>query len=156
MMEALTVHPDDRALEVGSGSGYAAVVMSRLCRVVYAIERHPELVEASRRTLAALGYTNLVVRHGDGTLGWPDEAPFDAILVSAGGPVIPDALREQLAVGGRLVIPVGADARRQRLVRVTRREAGGFSEEDLGDVAFVPLIGAQGWAAGEGTDLETR
>jgi protein-L-isoaspartate(D-aspartate) O-methyltransferase len=145
MVEALELEPDERALEVGSGSGYAAAVMSRVCGRVYAMERHGELVEASTATLARLGYDNVEIRHGDGTLGWPEAAPFDAILVSAGGPAIPDALRDQVGIGGRIVIPVGGKGRLQRLVRATRRSEDRFEEEDLGPVAFVPLIGAQGW-----------
>jgi protein-L-isoaspartate(D-aspartate) O-methyltransferase len=123
--------------------------MSRLCRAVFAVERHEELVSVSRRTLAELGYTNVIVRRGDGTLGWPQEAPFDAILVSAGGPAVPDALRDQLADGGRLVIPVGTARRRQRLTRVVRRGPRDFVGTDLGEVAFVPLIGEQGWDSRE-------
>jgi erythromycin esterase-like protein len=123
-------------------------VMSRICRRVYAIERHRELVDASLRALAELGYDNVEVHHGDGTLGLPQAAPFDAILVSAGGPAVPDALRDQLAVGGRIVIPVGGQARLQRLVRVTRRGPDEFDEEDFGPVSFVPLIGAHGWQEG--------
>jgi protein-L-isoaspartate(D-aspartate) O-methyltransferase len=145
MLEALELQTADQALEVGAGSGYAAAVMSRLCRMVYAIERHPELVEASRRTLAMLGLQNVAIRLGDGTLGWPEAAPFQAILVSAGGPVVPGALRDQLAIGGRLVIPVGDTRRRQRLLRVRRRSEHEWDEDDLGDVAFVPLVGEQGW-----------
>jgi protein-L-isoaspartate(D-aspartate) O-methyltransferase len=151
MVEALQLGPDDRVLEVGSGSGYAAAVMSRICARVYAIERHEELVDASRRVLADLGYQNVQLRHGDGTLGWPEAAPFDAILVSAGGPAIPDALRGQLAIGGRLVIPVGGRGRLQRLVRVTRRGIDDFVEDDYGPVSFVPLVGAQGWQDTEAT-----
>jgi protein-L-isoaspartate(D-aspartate) O-methyltransferase len=145
MVEALGLQADDRVLEVGSGSGYAAAVMSRICGRVYAMERHRELVDASTGTLARLGYDNVEVRHGDGTLGWPEAAPFDAILVSAGGPAIPDALRDQVAIGGRIVIPVGGKGRLQRLVRAARRSVDAFDEEDLGPVAFVPLVGAQGW-----------
>jgi protein-L-isoaspartate(D-aspartate) O-methyltransferase len=145
MVEALDLQSDDRALEVGSGSGYAAGVMSRLCRTVYAIERHEELVEMSRRTLARLGYTNIVQRRGDGTLGWAEAAPFDAILVSAGGPAIPPPLRAQLADGGRLVMPVGVEPRHQRLRRLIRQGPDRFAEQDLGEVAFVPLIGEEGW-----------
>jgi protein-L-isoaspartate(D-aspartate) O-methyltransferase len=145
MVEALHLRPEDRVLEVGSGSGYAAAVMSRICRHVDAIERHRELVDASSRALAELGYDNVEVHHGDGTLGLPEAAPFDAILVSAGGPAVPDALRDQLAVGGRIVIPVGGEAHLQRLVRVTRDGPDEFDEEDFGPVSFVPLIGAHGW-----------
>jgi protein-L-isoaspartate(D-aspartate) O-methyltransferase len=146
MVEALGLRPDDRALEVGTGSGYAAAVMSRICRAVYGIERHRELIETARRAFEGLGYDNITLRHGDGTLGWADEAPFDGILVSAGGPAIPVALRGQLTVGGRMVIPVGGSGRVQHLVRVTRESPDSWHEGDLGEVAFVPLIGEQGWA----------
>jgi protein-L-isoaspartate(D-aspartate) O-methyltransferase len=145
MIEALGLDADDRVLEVGSGSGYAAAVMSRICDRVHAIERHRELVDSSRQAVAELGFDNIEIHHGDGTLGLPDAAPFDAILVSAGGPGVPDALRDQLAVGGRIVIPVGGQAHLQRLVRVTRRGPEAFDEEDFGPVSFVPLIGAHGW-----------
>ena len=145
MVEALGLSADDRALEVGSGSGYAAAVMSRICAQVHGVERHPELVEAARSALDWLGYDNVSLRHADGTLGWPEEAPFDAILVSAGGPTIPAALREQMAVGGRMVIPVGTAERFQHLVRVTRQREDSWHELDMGEVAFVPLIGEQGW-----------
>jgi protein-L-isoaspartate(D-aspartate) O-methyltransferase len=145
MVEALGLQAADRALEIGVGSGYASAVMSRICAHVFGVERHPELVEAAQAALEGLGYDNVTLRHADGTLGWPTEAPFDAILVSAGGPVIPEALRAQMAVGGRMVIPVGTAARVQHLVRVTRQSDNQWSEEDLGEVAFVPLIGEQGW-----------
>jgi erythromycin esterase-like protein len=121
-------------------------VVSRICCRVYGIERHAKLVDASKRTLAELGYDNIDIRHGDGTLGWPEEAQFDAILVSAGGPAIPDALREQLAVGGRIVIPIGGKGQLQFLVRATRRSETEWDEEEFGPVSFVPLVGAQGWA----------
>ena len=146
MVEALRLTADDRALEVGSGSGYAAAVMSRLCRRVFGIERHPELVAAAGTALAGLGYGNVRLRAGDGTMGWPEESPFDAILVSAGGPRVPEALREQMSIGGRMVIPVGNSGRIQHLVRVVRESADAWREDDLGEVAFVPLIGEQGWA----------
>jgi protein-L-isoaspartate(D-aspartate) O-methyltransferase len=146
MIEALQLEAGDHVLEVGSGSGYAAAVMSRICERVSGIERHAELAEGSRRTLATLGYDNVEVRQGDGTLGWPEKAPFEAILVSAGGPAIPDALREQLNVGGRIVIPVGGKGHLQTLVRATRLTATEWREEDLGPVMFVPLVGEQGWA----------
>ena len=145
MVEALELGPDDRVIEVGSGSGYAAAVMSRICQHVYGIERHAELAKSSRRALEELGYDNVEILHGDGTLGWPEQAPFHAILVSAGGPAIPDALREQLGVGGRIVIPVGGRGRLQNLVRGTRLSIDKFRVDDMGPVAFVPLIGAQGW-----------
>ena len=145
MIEAAAVKPGDRVLEVGAGSGYAAAVLSQIADAVYAIERHPSLVEAAQARFAQLGYDNLEIHVGDGTLGWAQAAPFDAILVSAGGPKVPWALKQQLAVGGRLVIPVGAAGRRQNLVRVTRTAEAAFDGENLGLVKFVPLIGAGGW-----------
>ncbi|HEX9669819.1 MAG TPA: protein-L-isoaspartate(D-aspartate) O-methyltransferase [Thermoanaerobaculia bacterium] len=148
MAEALELRPEDKVLEVGAGSGYAAAVLSRLARAVYAIERHAALARLAAERCARLGYTNVHILHGDGTLGWPEHAPYDAIAVAAGGPEVPPALLEQLAPGGRLVIPVGTDPSLQTLVRV-RRSDGDFEREDLGAVRFVPLVGAQGWAEGE-------
>jgi protein-L-isoaspartate(D-aspartate) O-methyltransferase len=146
MIEAAEVQPGERVLEVGAGSGYAAAVLSQIAGQVYAIERHATLAEGAERRLGKLGYDNVQLRVGDGTKGWPEAAPFDAILVSAGGPDVPQALKEQLAIGGRLVIPVGAEERQQKLLRITRTAADAYEEEDLGGVAFVPLIGEQGWA----------
>jgi protein-L-isoaspartate(D-aspartate) O-methyltransferase len=146
MIEAAEVKPGDRVLEVGAGSGYAAAVTSRIAGRVHAIERHPALAEAAGRRFEKLGYDNIELRIGDGTRGWPEAAPFDAILVAAGGPEVPRALKEQLAIGGRLVIPVGEEERRQTLLKVTRTSKTGYEEEDLGGVMFVPLIGEQGWA----------
>jgi protein-L-isoaspartate(D-aspartate) O-methyltransferase len=146
MIEAAELKPGDRVMEVGAGSGYAAAVMSRVARRVYAIERHASLVEQARRRFAKLGYDNIELRPGDGTKGWPEAAPFDAIIVSAGGPQVPESLKAQLAVGGRLVIPVGEDERRQSLRKLVKTGASSFESEDLGAVAFVPLIGEQGWA----------
>src|SRR4051794_39112870 len=116
MIVALELSPAARVLEVGTGSGYAAAVLSRLAAGVYTIERHQELAEAATRRLRALGFENVHVRHGDGTLGWPEHAPYDAITVAAGGPDVPQALLEQLAIGGRIVIPIGPP-RVQQLVR---------------------------------------
>jgi len=146
MAEAAEVRPGDHVLEIGAGSGYAAAVLSRIAGRVFAIERLDALASAAADRLARLGYDNVVVRAGDGTRGWPDAAPFDAILVAAGGPAVPQALKDQLEVGGRLVIPIGRDVLDQRLVKVTRTSASHFEEEDLGAVAFVPLIGEHGWA----------
>lgn len=146
MIEAAEVRPGERVLEVGAGSGYAAAVMSRVVERVYAIERHPSLGEAAQERFRQLGYDNIDLRVGDGTLGWPDAAPFDAILVAAGGPEVPHALKEQLAIGGRLVIPVGGEEGHQTLLKVTRTSQTDYEEEDLGGVMFVPLIGEQGWA----------
>jgi protein-L-isoaspartate(D-aspartate) O-methyltransferase len=145
MIEALALRPRDRLLEVGTGSGYAAALCSRLCSEVYTIERHAELADLASARIAALGYANVHFRIADGTLGWRTEAPFDAILVSAGGPRVPEALEAQLGTGGRLVIPVGARHGFQKLLRVTRAAAGRLEREDLGEVAFVPLVGEAGW-----------
>src|SRR3954454_13696244 len=146
MIEAAEVRPGDRVLEVGAGSGYAAAVMGRIADRVYAIERLPSLGEAARRRFKRLGYDNIELRVGDGTKGWPEAAPFNAILVAAGGPDVPPALKGQLAIGGRLVIPVGEDLHDQTLLKITRTSETAFEGEDLGMVRFVPLIGEQGWA----------
>ena len=146
MIEAAEVKPGDRVLEVGAGSGYAAAVMGQIAQRVHAIERHPSLGEAARQRFQKLGYDNIDLRVGDGTKGWPEAAPFDAILVAAGGPEVPQALKEQLVIGGRLLIPVGEEERRQTLLKITRAAEADYDQEDLGSVAFVPLIGEQGWA----------
>jgi protein-L-isoaspartate(D-aspartate) O-methyltransferase len=145
MTAALQLGPNDRVLEVGTGSGYAAAVLGEITGEVYTIERHEELARLATERLRRLGYAHVHVRHGDGTLGWPEHAPFDAIVVAAGGPAVPATLTAQLAVGGRLVIPVGEDRTMQHLLRLTRRPDGTLTREDLGDVRFVPLLGAQGW-----------
>jgi protein-L-isoaspartate(D-aspartate) O-methyltransferase len=145
MTEAAGVKQGRRVLEVGTGSGYAAAIASRIAAEVFSIERHGVLAEGARRLLEELGYRNVHVLHGDGTRGWPEHAPFDAILVAAGGPSVPPALLEQLAPGGTLVMPVGpADA--QTLFRIRRRTDGALEREELGDVRFVPLVGEHGWA----------
>jgi len=144
MLAAAELEPGDRLLEVGAGSGYAAAVASRIACQVLAIERHASLTEAATQRLAALGYTNIMLKTGDGSGGWPEEAPFDAIIVSAGVPAVPAALKQQLVIGGRLVIPVGP-ANGQRLIRLTRTGESEFKEDELGAVRFVKLIGADGW-----------
>lgn len=149
MIEALALTGGEKVLEVGAGSGYAAAVLAEIAAAVYTIERIGQLAEVAASNLSDAGYGNVHVLHDDGTRGWLDEAPFDAILVSAGGPVVPESLKSQLAPGGRMVVPVGADMRSQELVRVTRREKGQFDREDLADVRFVPLIGEQGWELDE-------
>lgn len=149
MVQAAELRPGDRVLEIGAGSGYAAAVMSRIAAHVYAIERHAELSDLARRRLDRLGYHNVEIRTGDGSRGWPDQAPFDAILAAAGGPEVPDVLRRQLAIGGRLVMPVGSTPRQQTLVKLTRLGEDEYREEDLGGVKFVPLIGEHGWAEDE-------
>ena len=146
MIEAAEVKPGDIVLEVGAGSGYAAAVMSQIADRVYAIERHAPLGEAARQRFKKLGYDNIELRVGDGTRGWSEAAPFDAILVAAGGPEVPAALKEQLAIGGRLIIPVGEEERHQSLIKLTRKSDAEFEKENLGGVVFVPLIGEQGWA----------
>jgi protein-L-isoaspartate(D-aspartate) O-methyltransferase len=146
---ALDLAPSDSVLEIGTGSGYAAAILGRIARRVYTIERHEELATLASRRLAELGLSNVSVRHADGSLGWPEHAPYDAIAVAAGGPGVPRALLDQLAPGGRLVMPVGEDRELQKLVRVTHQADGSFASEDLGDVRFVPLIGAQGWESEE-------
>ena len=154
MIELLELKPGDKVLEVGAGSGYAAAVLSRIAREVYAIERHEELATEARERLKALGYTNAEIIFGDGTRGLPAQAPFDAILVSAGGPKVPEALKRQLAIGGRLVIPVGRGVH-QTLLLVRRIGEDKFEEEDHGAVTFVPLIGAEGWIEPEAARRET-
>src|SRR6056297_1238279 len=148
MAEALALQPGDRVLEVGAGSGYAAAVLSRVVANVYAIEYHEELAELARSRAVKLGYDNLEVMHGDGTRGWPVHAPFDAILVSAGGPDVPPTLLGQLAIGGRIVIPVGDRTHSQELLRVRRVGEHEFEQDSLGRVQFVPLVGSGGWRAG--------
>lgn len=146
MIEAAELKPGDSVLEVGAGSGYAVAVMAEIANRIHAIERHPALGEIARERLRRLGYRNVELRIGDGSVGWPEEAPFDAILVSAGGPMVPPALKRQLAIGGRLVVPVGTTETRQILLKVTRRSETEFDQADLGGVRFVPLIGEQGWS----------
>jgi protein-L-isoaspartate(D-aspartate) O-methyltransferase len=145
MLDALKPRPGDRVLEIGAGSGYAAAVLSRVAAEVYAMERHAALAELARRRMRELGYHNVYILHGDGTLGCAAHAPYDAIVVAAGGPSVPDALRSQLVIGGRLVIPVGDTPQEQELVRVTRTSENDYEREGLGGVRFVPLIGVQGW-----------
>ena len=145
MTAALELKPDERVLEVGTGSGYAAAILSEIAKEVYTIERHKILANTARKRLEELGYENIQVLYGDGTLGWPEHAPFDAIVVAAGGPNVPETLKQQMAIGGRLVIPVGTALYTQKLVRIRRISENEYKEEDLGSVVFVPLIGAAGW-----------
>ncbi|MGH2537733.1 MAG: protein-L-isoaspartate(D-aspartate) O-methyltransferase [Candidatus Promineifilaceae bacterium] len=148
--EFLELEPSDRVLEVGAGSGYAAAVLAHIADQVYAIERHQALMEAAEARFRRLGYANIRLRQGDGSQGWPEHAPFDAVLVSAGGEEPPPALLEQLAVGGRLLIPIGPALRLQELKRYRKTAEGEFEEEELGAVRFVPLVteAAQEPAAG--------
>lgn len=146
MAEALGLEGGDIVLDIGTGSGYAAAVMACIAGHVYSIERIPELAERAGSVLAELGYDNVTVRCGDGTLGWPEQAPFDGICVAAGAPAVPESLKQQLAVGGRLVIPVGPEHSVQSLQTVTRLTETRFDMDDLGQVRFVPLLGGEGWS----------
>ncbi|HEV2545065.1 MAG TPA: protein-L-isoaspartate(D-aspartate) O-methyltransferase [Methylobacterium sp.] len=139
MIEALALRPGERVLEVGAGCGYTAAVLSRMGAQVYAVERQAALAETTRARLAALGFACVRLRVGDGGAGWPEAAPFDAILVSAAGPAIPEALKSQLKQAGRLVIPVGPPGG-QTLLRLTRRGPDRFESTDFGPVSFVPLL----------------
>ncbi|MHB1167888.1 MAG: protein-L-isoaspartate(D-aspartate) O-methyltransferase [Longimicrobiales bacterium] len=158
MIEAAEVQPGDRVLEVGTGSGYAAAVLSRIADVVYTVERHAKLAEQARERLQRLRFDNVHIAVRDGTRGWEEHAPYDAIIVAAGSPeLIPRALREQLAPRGRLVIPRGVTQLGQDLIRVRRSPDGThFEEENLGAVAFVPLIGEFGWTAEGGPETGSR
>ena len=151
MAEAARIGPDDRVLEVGTGSGYAAAVFAELAREVVTIERHAALADGARAALRELGYSNIHVVTGDGSRGVPDRAPYDAILVAAGAPAPPDSLKRQLAEEGRLVIPVSVDSHQE--LRVVTRRGDIFETEDLGAVRFVPLMGEEGWLEDE---FETR
>jgi protein-L-isoaspartate(D-aspartate) O-methyltransferase len=145
MTELLELDERSRVLEIGAGSGYQTAVLSRLAAQVYAIERIGELARVAQARIRQLGIYNATVKCFDGTLGWSAHAPYDAILVAAGGPEVPEPLLAQLKVGGRLVIPVGETRESQRLVRVIREEKD-FQREDHGACAFVPLIGHYGWS----------
>ena len=145
MIQAARIKPGDVVLEVGSGSGYAAAVISRIAARVVGIERQHELVELARERMARLGYGNVEIVEGDGTKGWPDGAPYDAILAAASGSHVPLALVDQLEIGGSIVMPVGSPGWVQNLVKATKREDGTTEQSDLGGVRFVPLIGEEGW-----------
>jgi protein-L-isoaspartate(D-aspartate) O-methyltransferase len=149
MIEAVRPKAGDRALEIGTGSGYSAAALASIVADVYTIERLPRLAASARRRLEDLGYTNVHVRTANGTLGWPERAPFDVIIVTASGPTVPASLLDQLAIGGRLVMPVGDSGYAQRLIRVTRDGPDDYRREDLEGVVFVPLIGKEGWPPGE-------
>ena len=144
MTELLGLKGDEKVLEIGAGSGYQTAVLASLARRIFAIERLEKLAAEANYRLGKLGFRNITLKPGDGTSGWPAYAPYDAILVAAGGPVVPEPLVEQLRIGGRLVIPIGDDKNKQVLVRVTRSERGAV-QENFGPCAFVPLIGEHGW-----------
>jgi protein-L-isoaspartate(D-aspartate) O-methyltransferase len=144
MSEALLLKGGEKVLEVGTGSGYQAAVLALLARQVFSLERIPALARQARRTLDACGYARVNVRVTDGTFGWDEEAPFEGIMVTAGAPSVPQPYLRQLALGGRLLIPVG-DRNAQVLVRVTRTGERNFREERLVGCRFVPLVGGHGW-----------
>ena len=143
MAEAVSLNGRERVLEVGAGCGYQAAVLSRLAREVIAVESQPVLAASARERLGRLGYANVRVEEGDGSAGWPAAAPYDAILVTAAAPAVPQPLIDQLSEGGRLVIPVGP-AERQELLRIVKRE-GRITEQSLYACRFVPLVGRYGW-----------
>jgi protein-L-isoaspartate(D-aspartate) O-methyltransferase len=139
MLEAMRIDSNSKVLEVGTGSGYAAAVASQIAREVFTIERHGSLAAKADERLKKLGYKNVNVRHGDGTKGWPEAAPFDSIVVAAGGAQVPETLKSQLKLGGRLVIPVG-EQNTQALMVITRNGQKEFEERKIANVRFVPLI----------------
>jgi protein-L-isoaspartate(D-aspartate) O-methyltransferase len=145
MLEAAELEGSDKVLEVGSGSGYAAAVLAQVVDEVIAIERHLELAQLAGGRMERLGYENVGIYEGDGTRGFAQEAPFDAIIVSASGSHVPDVLLQQLGVGGRLVMPVGEPGAVQKLLKVTRTSEEEYEQEEMGAVRFVPLIGAHAW-----------
>lgn len=144
MTELLEIASDAKILEIGAGSGYQTAILAHLARAVFAVERIPQLAQLAQERIRHLGFRNVSVNCADGTNGWLEYAPFDAILVAAGSPFIPEPLVRQLKIGGRLVIPIGQNQKSQHLIRVTRTE-NNFTTEDFGGCAFVPLIGEHGW-----------
>ncbi len=146
MAEVLKLSPTDRVLEIGTGSGYSAAVLSRIASEVYTVEHFADLAASAGERLQRLGYNNIRIFVGDGTLGWPEHAPYNAIVVTAGAPRVPEPLLTQLVIGARLVVPVGPHHYVQSLVRVIRIKENEYKEEDLMAVQFVPLIGAAGWS----------
>ncbi|MCC7334698.1 MAG: protein-L-isoaspartate(D-aspartate) O-methyltransferase [Pirellulaceae bacterium] len=145
MTEALQLKPTDRVLEVGTGSGYAAAILAEIADEVVTVERFQSLADSAQTRLHKLGYNNVNVIRGDGTQGWLREAPYDAIIVAAGGPELPQPLVDQLKIGGRLVMPVGDQREMQILIRATKHADGEIKQEKLACVRFVPLVGLSGW-----------
>jgi protein-L-isoaspartate(D-aspartate) O-methyltransferase len=143
-VQALALQGHERVLEIGTGSGYAAAILGAIVREVDTVERIEALATKAASRLALLGFANVHVHHADGSIGWLPGAPYEAIAVAAGAPRPPPSLLDQLAIGGRLVLPHG-ESEYQRLVRITRKSESSFDEEDLGDVRFVPLVGVEGW-----------
>lgn len=144
MSEALELEEHDRVLEIGTGSGYQTAVLAELCETVFSIERIPALATRARQRLESLGYYNVLIQTGDGTIGWNEHAPFDAVLVTAASPRIPRPLVEQLRRGGRLVLPLGEE-HEQMLVRIRRDDEDRLLEEMLGECRFVKLVGRHAW-----------
>ena len=149
MTEALRLTGGERVLEIGTGSGYQAAVLSKISRQVYSVERVADLARAARKALDLCGAYNVHIRVNDGTSGWEDQAPFDAIITTAGAPLVPEKLKQQLEVGGRMIIPVGTLGE-QILYRITRLGAETYNEEQLIGCRFVPLIGRYGWQSETG------
>ncbi|MCL4304462.1 protein-L-isoaspartate(D-aspartate) O-methyltransferase [bacterium] len=144
MTELLEIQPTDRVLEIGTGSGYQAAILGHLASKVFTIERHFELAKTARLRLEACGLTNVLVKHGDGTIGWSEHAPFDKILITAAAPQLPKTLATQLREGGRMIFPMGAE-REQKLV-VVDKVGGELQQREMGVVSFVPLIGREGFS----------
>ena len=145
MIQAAGIGLRDTVLEIGAGSGYAAAVISRIAGKVIGVERQHDLVEVARARLARLGFDNVEIVEGDGTKGWPADAPYDAIVAAASGSHVPKSLIEQLAPGGKIVMPIGSAGWAQELVKITKRPDGTVERENLGGVRVVPLIGEEGW-----------
>lgn len=146
MSDLLEISPGDKVLEVGTGSGYQAAILCELAGEVFSIEKYPDLAKAAEKRLTDLGYENFRIRVGDGTMGWPEEAPFAGIIVTAGAPSVPQPLLEQLEDGGRLVIPVGPSG--MQMLNVIQRRGNDFHTSDEGTCVFVPLVGKFGWKRG--------
>ncbi len=153
MIDALKLKGGERVLEIGTGSGYAAAVLARIAGEVYTVECIGDLAERAQTVLEELDYDNVQVLQGDGTKGWPEYAPYEGIVVTAGGPEVPESLRQQLAVGGRLVIPVGRTRSYQEIEQVTRVSETEYKTEDLLPVRFVPLVGEEGWTTANSSAL---
>ena len=147
MLQALELNDRVKVLEIGTGSGYQTMILSHLCRRVYTIERHRELLREAESRFEAMGRHNITTRAGDGWLGWPEQTPFTHIVVSAAADEIPTALTDQLAVGGVMIIPVGDERREQRIIKVLRTEDG-FDVDDIGPVRFLPLVAGMPEAPG--------
>jgi protein-L-isoaspartate(D-aspartate) O-methyltransferase len=146
MSQAARIEADHKVLEIGTGSGYQAAVLARLCRFVFSVERIADLARHAKRRIDELGIENVSIKVMDGTLGWSAQAPFDAILVTAGGPAVPQPLLSQLANHGRLVVPIGE--RDHQVLKVIQRRGSSFVETELQDACFVPLVGRYGWENG--------